>query len=397
MAAPSVVHRFTSDAERTRRLSALRAGMKKMGMQALVVSARDDVRYRGRAFYVTDYWQLLADSHVVITLDDGPIYVGNLVWGLSQARQTDWITEYRISGTPGIEVADVLAKRGLDAARVGLVGMSDASFAYQHVMELRQALPNAVFADATALFEEVRQANSPDELRMLRAASDTWNSVFDALEQFIRPGVREIQVAGQAHRIAREHGLRDPMVLVWSTPYMDATSFGTQRELTKESIVTVWIESAGPDGYWVEYRRCYSLSPVTKPYAEYWSLIKEAVAAGLAVLRPGNMASAFADEVQRVLRDGGVTLDYDGPADQHRQYTIHGIGSDAIQGMWVPGQDRVLVENEVVNVHPVIVQPTPVAAARFGAFGLTDNALVTAEGGRLMTHDADMSHGFIEL
>lgn len=397
MAETTTVHRFTSEAERARRLALLRSAMRDAGLDALVVTGRDDVRYRGRAFYVTDYWQLLADSHVVITLDDGPIYVGNLVWGLSQARQSDWITECRISGTPGIEVADVLTRRGLTRARVGMVGMSDASLAYQHVRELQQALPDAVLTDATQLFEDARQANSPEELRMLRTASEIWRSLFDELEQHIRPGVREVAVAGQAHRLARERGLRDPMVLVWSTPFLDATSFGTQRELTEDSVVTVWIESAGPDGYWVEYRRCYALSRASAEHRDYWQILTAAIEAGLAALQPGAMASRFAEEVGRVLHDAGVTLDYEHPDDQHRQYTIHGIGSDAIQGMWVPGQDRVLVEDEVVNIHPVIVQPTPEAVATFGSFGITDNALVTPQGGRLLTHDAGISRGFIEL
>jgi Xaa-Pro aminopeptidase len=378
-------------------MASLRAAMREAGLAALVVNGRDDVRYRGRVFYVTDYWQLLADSHVVITLDDGPIYIGNTVWGLSQARQTDWITEHRISGTPGLEVAAVLSARGLESAPIGLVGLSDASFAYHHVQEIKGALPQAKLVDATDLFEKVRQANSPEELRMLREVSATWNRMFDELEAFIRPGASEVQVAGQAHRIAREHGLRDPMVLVWSTPFIGATSFGSERELSRDSVVTIWIESAAANGYWLEYRRCYTLSPASREYVEYWELLKRALNAGLAVLKPGNMASEFSEEVKRVLAEEGYQLDYVDPSDQHRQYSIHGIGSDAIQGMHVPGRDRVLLKDEVVSLHPMVRHSTPDAVAKFDALGITDNALITPGGGVLLTHDADISRGFIEL
>lgn len=397
MSNSAIVHRFTSDAERARRMNELRAAMREASMDVLVVCGRDDIRYRGRAFYVTDYWQLLADSHVVITMDEGPIYIGNLVWGLSQAKQTDWITEYRISGTPGLEIGAVLAERNLREARIGLVGLSDASFAYQHVEELRSALPGAQIADATQLFEEVRHACSDEEVTMLAEASQTWKSIFDELKNFIKPGVLESEVAAQGHRICREHGLRDPMVCMWSTPFIGATSFGERRPIGKDSVVTVWIESAGPNGYWLEYRQCFSFGEPTSEYRDYWELYKSALTSGLAQLKPGNMASEFALAVKKVMATGGIHVDFPNPAYQHQQYSLHGIGSDAIQGVWTPGQDRVLVENEMVNVHPTIVHTDPQMIAKFDSFGVTDNVLITPEGGKWMTHDAQLTRGFMEI
>ncbi|SEB54863.1 Xaa-Pro aminopeptidase [Paramicrobacterium humi] len=378
-------------------MDAVRSEMKENGLDALVVAGAPDIRFRGRIFYLTDYWQLLADSHVVITMDEGPIYVGNLVWGLSQAKQSDWITEFRISGKPGIEVADVLSKRGLDKARVGLVGLSDGAFAHQHVEDLRKSLSGVNLVDATEMFERVRQVNSEEELANLGKASATRRSVFDELRKYIRPGATEREVAAQGHRISREHGLRDPMVLVWSTPFIGATSFGEPRPIGKDSVVTVWIESPDENGYWLEYRECYSFGPPTSEYTDYWQLYTSALNAGLDKLRPGNMASEFAIAVQEVMATGGYKVDFPDPGYQHQQYSLHGIGSDAIQGVWTPGQDRGLAHNEMVNVHPVIVQQTPELVAKFDVFGVTDNVLVTPEGGKWATHDQNITRGFTEL
>jgi Xaa-Pro aminopeptidase len=386
-----------SGAERERRIANLRRAMAEAGLVALVVAGREDVRYRGRAFYVTDYWQLLGESHVIITPTDGPIFIGNTVWGLSQSAQSDWITEQRISGTPGIEIGEVLKEKGITQGRVGIVGLSDAGVAYQHVKELEATLPAVDLVDATKLFEDARQANSAEELEKLSGSSDAWNSMYEEIETFIKPGVREVEIAGHSHRIAREHGLKDPMVLVWSDPFSSNTSFGTNRELSANSLLTVWIESAGPEGYWLEYRRCYSLGRISSEHAEYWSLIQAGVKAGVEELRPGNMASAFVEKVAEVLAEGGLKVDYVDAADQHRQYSIHGIGSDAIQGMWAPGNDRVLVENEVVNIHPFVSLPTPEQVRKFGALGITDNILVTPSGGQFLTHDADLTRAFRQI
>ena len=36
-------------------------------------------------------------------------------------------------------------------------------------------------------------------------------------------------------------------------------------------------------------------------------------------------------------------------------YSIHGIGTDAIEGLWFPGNDHELVDREVLSFHPSVV------------------------------------------
>ena len=78
-------------------------------------------------------------------------------------------------------------------------------------------------------------------------------------------------------------------------------------------------------------------------------------------------------------------------------FSLHGIGTDAIQGVWVPGRDRQLREDEVVNVHPTTEFSSEEEARKFSWLGITDNVHVTKDGGKFLTHDENLSHGFIEL
>lgn len=390
-------HRFTTDAERARRIDALRAGMAAGGIDALVIAGRDDIRFRGRVFYLTDYWQLFADCHVILTRTTGPVLIGGTVWGISQARQSDWITECRLSGTQGTEISTVLAEQGLSTSTVGIVGLHDDGFAYSHYLQLRQSLPGAEIMDATELFEECRQLNSEESLGALTDTSSCWNSIYAEIEPFVTPGISEVRLAAQAHRICREHGVRDPMVVLDSTPFKGATTFGTRKIIERGDVVTIWIESAGPNGTWLEYRRMYSLGPVTPEYRDVWQIYREAHQTGIAAMKPGTMASEFVENVASVFHSHGLELDYTTPEDKHRSFHLHGIGTDAIQGVWVSGNDRVLLENEVVNIHPHRLFRTPDETAKFGLFGLTDNILVTRSGGRWMTNDQHLTSAFVEL
>ena len=389
--------RHSSNEERERRIGLLRAAMDRDGLDALVVCGRDDIRYRGRTFWVSDVWQLMADTHVVILPDDGPIFIGGQVFGIEQAEILDWPTEFRLSGHPGTEIADVLKSRGLDSTTVGIVGLSDASFAAAHLAQLTDALPSVEIRDATVLFEDARHGNSEEELSYSRSASALWNEVYAAIEPSIKPGMTEIALAAECHRVAREAGLRDPMVILQSTPN-DVMSFGTTKVIEEDDVICIWIESASPSGYWLEYRRNYSFGPPADEYREFWELSKEATVAGLRKMTPGAMASEFVAEVQRVLQERSkYSLGYADPMNPHSMYSIHGIGSDAIYGVWVPGNDRVLVENEIGNIHPVVTFDDHAEAKKFAWLGITDNVLVTPEGGVFMTHEEDVRHGFVQL
>lgn len=388
--------RWTSDQEREFRLSHLREMMKREGFDALVITGRDDIRFRGRTFYVSDYWQLLADTHAIVLPEGQPIWIGGQVFGDEQAILTDWAEEFRMSGTPGTEIAKVLKERGVANGTIGVVGMTDASLALQHYNEMVEGLPEATLKDATTQFEHVRQHNSEEALRRFEETSQVWRDVYAEIEPQIKPGLTGLQLAAICHKISREHGLRDPMVLLQTTPY-GALSFGDDRVITKDDLVTVWIESAGPNGYWLEYRRCYSFGEPTEEQRRAFDVQKLAIDAGMAELKPGVQAHKFAEKVQEVLQaEAGWDLGFKDPDDVHCMYSLHGIGTDAIQGVWVPGLNRTVLENEVVNIHPP-VNFSEEDAKKFGWLGITDNVLITKDGGQLMTLDKDATEGFIAL
>ena len=99
---PSVATvRLTSDEERARRMQAVRDAMRKEDVDVLVVTGRDDIRYRGRTFWLSDYWQLLADTHVVILPEGNQIWVGGQIFGTDQAMLNNWADEFRMNGKPG--------------------------------------------------------------------------------------------------------------------------------------------------------------------------------------------------------------------------------------------------------------------------------------------------------
>ncbi len=372
--------RFTSDAERARRLAALREAMQDQDLHALVVCGRSDLRFRGRVLYVSDIFQYTADSFAIVTLKGDPTFVTTPVVGLGQAMLTTWASDFRASAFPGREIGKVLVEHGFGGARIGIVGLRDAIVAV-HLQEIETTIPDATLCDATHLFETVRRRKSPEELANLRNTSAIFRKIFAALESEIRPGIYEADIAGCAARAAKLHGCRDIKTAMATTPFV-AISYGSPKRIDRDDQVMVWIETPGPTGYWLELRRCYSFGTPPDWVRRYFDLQQECWRVGLAAIRPGATAGLVMDAVANVLKREGYGL-----SDAH--YSIHGIGTDAIEGLWFPGNDHELMDNEVLSFHPSVVITDEAEARRVRFIGMTDNVLVTPSGGVRLTYQSD--------
>lgn len=376
----SGTYALTSEAERSRRLSLLRAAMGARGLAALAISGRSDLRFRGRVLYTSDIFQFTSDCFVVLTLSGPPIFIATPVVGLGQAVRTNWVTDFHLNAKPGEEIGKILIDHGLAAANVGIVGLKDA-IASIHMHELEATLPDAKFHDATDLFESVRQVKSAEEIENLDNTSAIFRKMFGALEAEIRPGTQEADIAGAASRIAKLHGCKDVKTAMAATPF-EAVSYGSPKRIGRDDLVMVWIETPGPTGYWLELRRCYSFGPAPDHARRFWDMVEEFWAAGLAKMRPGSSGREIMAAVNKVVEKSGYSC-------SETNYSIHGIGADAIEGMWYPGNDRELKAGEVLSFHPAVMIPDPEEAKRLSFLGMTDNVLVTEAGGQRLTYQED--------
>jgi Xaa-Pro aminopeptidase len=308
------------------------------------------------------------------------MFVSTPVVGLGQALRTDWVKDFRMSARPGEAIGQVLVEHGLGAAKIGVVGLGDA-IAAVHLAEIKEALPEATLIDATRLFESVRQVKSEEEIENLRHTSGIFRKMFGALEAEIRPGIQEADIAGNASRIAKLHGCRDVKTAMATTPF-EAVSYGSPKRIERDTLVMVWIETPGPTGYWLELRRCYSFGRPPDAARRYWDVVEAFWEEGLSKMRPGASGHDVMQAVGRILRKAGYSY-------SDSNYSIHGIGADAIEGMWYPGNDRELKANEVLSFHPAVLFPDPEEARRLSFLGMTDNVLVTAGGGVRLTYKSD--------
>ena len=372
---------LTSDRERARRVAALRSAMDQAGVEALIVCSRGDEFMRGRVQYVSDIFQWAGWGVVVLPLEGEAAFIADPLWGLGRAKLAGWISDLRASQDVGGEVADILAERRLARARVGVVGLADVTPA-AHIEQMRLACPRVSFEDATDLFDDVRSVKSREELDHLSETSAILRAVFRSLEPQIRPGVMHRDVMAEAHRLARQFGCVDGIAQMAARPFK-ALMFSSSRVLERGDVIAVDLEWGGPSGYWVELRRTYSLGPQPPDTRRYWESRVESFAACVEAMKAGNSSEDILAARDRVYEKYGQ--DAEGVV----AYTAHGIGVDSLEPPWVPGKERVLREDMVINLHPGIRFLDPDEYAKVGSVVIADNVRVTANGGVRMTDEQD--------
>ena len=372
--------RATSARERERRYAALRAAMEEHGYEALVVSGRGDEFMRGRLQYVSDVFQWAGWGFVVLPESGQATVIADPLGGFEAASGDAWVGDVRITQSPGAVIAELLCDQRAANGTIGIAGLADITTA-AHVRELETALPQATFADATDVFDDVRALKSEEEIANFEETSAILRSVFTALEAEIRPGVREVDVLAEAHRLCRQYGCVEGIALMGRPP---AAGFGpgTPDSISSDDVIVVDLEWGGPSGYWLELRRCFSFGPPSDAVRRFWEARVEAFEVCVDAVVVGASSSDILSARDRVYDRHGLT------AGEEVRYSAHGIGIDSLEPPWVPGKERVLREGMMLSLHPNVVLDDADAAV-YGGVSVGDNILVTANGARRMTYDTE--------
>jgi Xaa-Pro aminopeptidase len=349
------------------------------GMDAFVVCGRGDEFVRGRLQYVSDAFNWAGWAFVVLPLKGEATYVGDPLWGTSRAAEAGWITDYRLTQTPGEELAGILSDHGLQQGRIGLVGSEDGG-SYRHLRALETSLPHATFEDASDLFEDVRIVKSAEEIENLRQTSAILRTVYGGVAAELRPGVTERDALAEAHRLCRQFGCLDGIAIMGRPPFR-IFGAGSDAVIQRDDLIVLDIEQAGPSGYWLELRRCYSFGEPSAEVREFWEMRRACYQACVEAIRPG----ASSEDIIRARDEAYAAHGY--PPATSLRYSAHGIGLDSLEAPWVPGKERVLKEGMVLSLHPDVLIEDEAKRARLGGVSIADNVLVTADGAECLTDE----------
>jgi Xaa-Pro aminopeptidase len=229
-----------SFAERDRRWQRTRDLMRQRGLDGLIIAG-----FRTREMYESYVSDDYNEGCVVFPLEGDPVVVTwahlrvlRALWSVEQGHKL-WIEDMRVA-TSGQAVAEIVAEKHLDDAKLGVVGLTSQAptetwggIPATFWAQFSTALPQASFTDISEEFSTMMLTKSKEELAQVRYAATAAEAACKVVAEIAAPGVGEevIMAEATAAMLRFGIGLRYPMIVLNSGPA--TLSWGPPRWTTR--------------------------------------------------------------------------------------------------------------------------------------------------------------------
>jgi Xaa-Pro aminopeptidase len=363
------------------RVQRIRQGMKKQGLDVLVIYASMREWPASYVRYVSNYG--LRDSSLIILSTDGDaqLAIGS-GFALPFAKEASWIEDIRvISSSPGMEAKTSLDRLGITKGTLGFVGSGEMTVAESD--SFKKGLSGFETQDTEGLLDELRLVKSPEEIELHRRAAQICDAAFEGFKKVAKLGVRESRAWAEMEYVAACQGAENNSSLcsIASGPFVgiQPTSPRTRKYVDGDLVICSSVFRYR--GYWAQVIRTGYVGKSSGKGDRLFDLVAEAQQKGIKALRPGTTALKAYEVMSEALQS---------ECDKHKSHyhiwMAHGQGltySEVPRFAFHqvrPDYEVTLQPGMVIVVHPSLLD----AGEALGAVQ-ADLCLVTESGVEVLT------------
>jgi len=358
---------YSYSVDHSRRIGQLRRRLAKAGFTGLLVTHLPDLRYLSG--FTGSSAALAITRRGACLFTDGR-YKTQAAEEVAAARVSI------VSGSPAVAALEwLITQPGVDT-----VGFDPASTTVAELSRWKNSLPAKLRRSFLSpleapLVEPLRWVKDEDELALMSKAALTGCALFEHLLGFIRPGLRETEVAAELEYQARLKGAEGmSFETIVASGVRSALPHGraTEARLPRRGFLTLDFGII-LGGYCSDMTRTVYLGkPKMKERAAYQTVL-EAQETGVAAVAAGVSCGAVDEAARSVLRRAGL-------AEAFSHSTGHGVGLEIHELPRIgAGQTARLLPGMVVTIEPGIY-----LAGEFG-IRIEDMVVVTRTGGQVLT------------
>lgn len=296
--------------------------------------------------------------------------------------------EYPGLRPPMSYLVDMMADMELTRGRLACDSDGYGSMWGSRGPSLSAALPDASVVNVRRDLEAIRMIKSPAEIAAVRESARFGNLAHRLLQDYVRPGLTEIEIGQRASLDATlillkafgpgfaQHqwgvspvlaGFKAGAGTAFPHPLPDA------KPLAPGDLLVTWGE-VWIDGYHAELERTLLLGQPTAEQRRYFDLMCEMQEVGFAALRPGRRCCDVDREVQGWAEAHGLS-------DLVRHHTGHAFGLDIHEPPYLDtGDETEILPGMLFSIEPGLYVPG------LGGFRHSDTALVTETGCEILTY-----------
>lgn len=295
---------------------------------------------------------------------------------------------------------------GLFNESVRKIGMTFDVIPVQQLNYYSKLLPDREFVDISALNRELRSVKSAFELDQLRRSGRAIGEVFAQVPQFLKAGMREVDVAAEFEYRLRKagnegyirmrafnqelflglavsaggaaHGAFDGAVT--GRGLSSAAPYGSSFSLIQEN-EPVFLDYTGVfNGYITDMTRVFVVGKLDPQLARAFDLSLEIQAFLQGVLKPGAICEELYFKSAEMAEQAGFGKYFMGMPGEQSRFVGHGVGLELDEWpILAKGFKDPLKAGQVIAIEPKFVIPGK------GVIGIENTFAVTGSGGEKLT------------
>ncbi len=370
-----------SDAEMTRRLTALREVMAELRLDAAIFTSYHNINYYSDFLYCS-FGRPYA---LVVTQDKATTVSANIDGGQPWRRSfgdnlvyTDWQRDNFFRALQQL------------APTKGRIGIEEDHLPLERLRKLETALPGASFADIAGPAMGQRMVKSAEEIALIRNGARIADIGGAACREAIAEGVPEHEVAlastGAMVRAIAETYPQAELMDTWTWFQSGINTDGAHNPVTSRRVKKCDILSLNCfpmiAGYYTALERTLFLDHASERHLEIWEANCDVHRKGLALIKPGARCCDIAAELNEVYKSYGL-LDYRTFGYGHSFGVLcHYYGREAALELR-EDIETVLAPGMVISMEPMVMIPEGLPGA--GGYREHDILVVTEDGAENIT------------
>lgn len=265
---------------------------------------------------------------------------------------------------------DVIPRAG-----VRRVGFEEDLVSYHQAGRLREKLPGVELVPVRGLVEALRRVKSPEEISALQAAARAADRAFYHVRDYLRPGVREVEVAAEVeYFFRREYGSLPSFPTIVASGSRASLPHGAagMRRLEQGDLVVLDFGCV-LNHYCSDLTRTVAIGRAPSRAKKVYRVVMEAQQQALGAIREGVPSQEVDRKAREIIGRAGYGRFFG-------HSLGHGVGLSVHEEPSLsPSSSYVLEQGAVVTVEPGIYIPG------WGGVRIEDMVVITAEGATVLT------------
>ena len=344
------------------RLDAIAKELEKRNLEAFLVSSETN------RYYLTG-WQGDSESGFCLITKKNRYYLTDSRYAQQVTKVTNFKTVESNYGI-GPSLKDLVNK-----LKIRSIGFESHALSVFSREQIRRHLKGVKFLPVDDLIETNRSVKDDQEISNIKKSSSIADSAFDHILKFIKPGLKESDVAWELEKYMRELGADG---VAWS-PFIVAAGKNssmphwgaTEAKIKKRDMIQLDYGCLYR-GYVCDISRVVFVGEPNEEQKRIYNLVLEAQRLGLSMVKSGINGGVIDKKVQDFLKK--ETKHY------YKHSLGHGVGLDVHELPYVSANRKnKLKSGNVITIEPGVYIPG------WGGLRIEDTLLVTKTGYKLLT------------